>query len=143
MAARATLHALIDQLPDDKLDNVHMMLDHVLHPPPPTPEMEWLQQRNEELRTRFQAHVEQIRAGKKSGFTMASAGGSHFQVGHAREGHAECSQSWWEDRVHVRHHVILHAGHEVHLTERMHMTEAFAMFSRVGTPIPLRTCTTP
>ena len=84
--------------------------------------MEWLLQGNEELRTRFQEHVEQVRAGKKS-LTMGSAGGSHFQVGRAREGHAECSQSWWEDRVHVRHHVILHAGHEVHLTERMHMTE--------------------
>ncbi len=86
MADRAALHALIDQLPDDKLDNVHMMLDHVLQPPP-TPETEWLLLRNEELHTRFHEHVEQIRAGKKSGFIMGSAGGSISRSVSREKGH--------------------------------------------------------
>jgi hypothetical protein len=40
MATREELKALIDQLPESRLELVRTMLDHHVHPPPPRPEIE-------------------------------------------------------------------------------------------------------
>jgi len=126
MPDRTTLHDLIDRLPGDKLECVQKILEGVLDPDAllRTPEAQWMRERHQEITNKFREHIEQIRAGDKSGCIGGAAGGSG-RFGHGPTGldHGHISQSWWEGSAHVTHSVIRHRGHELHLTERIAMTE--------------------
>jgi hypothetical protein len=54
MATRDELKALIDQLPEPQLETVRNMLEHQVHPPPPRPEIERMQQRSREYKKRVE-----------------------------------------------------------------------------------------
>lgn len=61
MATREELKALIDQLPEPRLEAVRKMLEHHVHPPPPRPEIEQMQQRSQEYKDRVEQRFRETR----------------------------------------------------------------------------------
>jgi hypothetical protein len=64
MATHDELKALIEQLPEPRLEMVRMMLEHHVHPPQPKPEIERMRQRSEDYREQV---LERFRETRKPG----------------------------------------------------------------------------
>jgi hypothetical protein len=67
MATREELKALIDQLPEAKLDLVGLSLESILHPPAPNPRIEQFRQRSDEFQKRLPERLKQLQAGGDPG----------------------------------------------------------------------------
>jgi hypothetical protein len=61
MASREDLKALIDQLPEPRLEMVRQMLEHHVHPPPPRPEMEHMQRWSREYKNLVEQRFRETR----------------------------------------------------------------------------------
>jgi hypothetical protein len=124
MSTREDLKALIDQLPEEKLDLAGLSLDSILNPPVPNPRIEQFRQRSEEFQKQLPERLKQLQAGGDPsvvrGFSMA---GGHGGLGsEPRQAYGQHSYSWQEERARVTHRLILHAGHEIDIVERLEIT---------------------
>lgn len=134
MASRDQLKVLIDKLPDDKLDHVGMSLESILYPPVPNPRVEQFRRRSEEFQKQLPERLKQLQAGGDPsvvrGFGMA--GGSGSLGSERREAYGQYRYSWQEERAHVTHRLILHAGREIDIVERLEITgdERFLLYEQ-------------
>jgi hypothetical protein len=98
MATREELKALIDQLPDAKLDLVGLSLENILHPPAPDPRSQQFRQRSEEFQKQLPERLKQLQAGSDPGvvrgFGMVGGAGG-FGSGR-RQAYGIYSYSWQE-----------------------------------------------
>jgi hypothetical protein len=121
MATREELKALIDQLPEEKLDLAGLRLESILHPPVPNPRIEQFKQRSEEFHKQLPERLKQLQAGGDPsvvrGFGMV--GGTWGLGSERRQAYGQYSYSWQEERAHVTHRLVLHAGHEIDIVERL------------------------
>ena len=60
MATREELKALIDQLPESRVESVRKLLEHNVNPPRPDPEMERMHRRSQEYRRLVEERFRQI-----------------------------------------------------------------------------------
>jgi hypothetical protein len=134
MATRAELKALIDQLPEAKLDLVGSSLESILHPPAHNPRIEQFRQRSEEFQKQLPERLKQLQAGGDPsvarGFGMV--GGTGGLGSGRRQAHGQYSYSWQEERARVTHRLILHAGHDIDIVERLEITvdERFLLYEQ-------------
>src|SRR4051812_3864713 len=98
MADRTRLHSMIDELPDERVEQVTQMLWHLLSPPAPRPETERLQERGRDYRERVE---NEFRKTMKPGCTVGVGGGGNFDF---REGQGFGHQSfhYWDGEAPVR-----------------------------------------
>jgi hypothetical protein len=124
MSTREDLKALIDQLPEEKLDLAALSLESILRPPAPNPRIEQFRQRSEEFQKQLPERLKQLQAGSDPsvirGFGMV--GGTESLGSERRGAYGQYAYSWQEDRAHVTHRLILHAGHEIDFVERLEIT---------------------
>jgi hypothetical protein len=124
MPTRDELKALIDQLPDEKLEMVRINLESIQHPPIPNPKVEQIMRRSEEFQKQLPERLKQLQAGCRPetirGFGMAGGFGSGPGM---RGGQGQHAYSWWEDITYVTHRMMLHAGRELDIVERLQFTE--------------------
>ena len=125
MATREELKALIDQIPDGQLDSVNANLNYILHPPAPNPRVEQFKQRSEEFRKQLPERLKQLQAGNNpNGISGFIGGGGAGAIGIERQAaYGRYSHSWQEDTTHVTHWMILHAGHEMDIIERLKISD--------------------
>jgi hypothetical protein len=134
MATREELKALIDQLPEEKLNLAGLSLEGILHPPVPNPRIEQFRQRSEEFQKQLPERLKQLQAGGDPsvarGFAMV--GGTGGLGTKRRQAYGQYSYSWQEERAHVTHKLILHAGHEIDIVERLEITvdERFLLYEQ-------------
>lgn len=77
VATRDELKALIDQLPEPRLEIVRNMLEHHVHPPQPRPEIEQMQRRSQEYKERVE---QRFRETGKPGTIRGMAGGGGMRM---------------------------------------------------------------
>jgi hypothetical protein len=124
MASRDELKTLIDQMPEEKLDLVRMNLESILHPPAPNPLVEKIMRRSEEFQKQLPERLKQLQAGNPPDSIRGFHGGGGFGSGPPpMKGNGDCSYSWQEGRVVVRHRFVLHENHEMDFVERLQLTE--------------------
>jgi hypothetical protein len=134
MTTREELKALIDQLPEEKLNLAGLSLQSILHPPVPNPRIEQFKQRSEEFQKQLPERLKQLQAGGDPsvvrGFGMV--GGTGGLGSERRQAYGQYSYSWQEERAHVTHRLILHAGHEIDIVERLEITvdERFLLYEQ-------------
>jgi hypothetical protein len=111
MATREQLKALIDELPEPRLEAVLKMLEHHVHPPPPRPEIEQMQRRSWE----YQGQVEQrFRETRKPGTIGAMGGGVREGTPFVRQGF-----SYWDEKALVHQTLQSFDGQELEIMERL------------------------
>jgi hypothetical protein len=72
MVSRDDLKALIDLLPESRLEMVRTMLDHNVNPPPPKPEIEEMQRRSRNYRSRVEeASARRVSLGRSAAWAVA------------------------------------------------------------------------
>jgi hypothetical protein len=134
MATREELKSLIDQLPEAKLDLVGLSLESILHPPAPNPRIEQFRQRSEEFQKQLPERLKQLQAGGDPGVVrgFGMVGGAGGLGSERRQAHGQYSYSWQEERAHVIHRLILHAGHDIDIVERLETTvdERFLLYEQ-------------
>jgi hypothetical protein len=134
MATREELKALIDELPEEKLGLASLNLESILHPPAPNPRIEQFIQRSEEFQKQLPERLKQLQAGGDPsvlrGFGMV--GGTGGLGPGRRQAFGQHSYSWQEKRSHVTHRLILHAGHDIDIVERLEITadERFLLYEQ-------------
>jgi hypothetical protein len=120
---RDQLKALIEQMPEDKLDLVRMNLESILHPLQPNPWIERIMRRSEEFRRELPERLKRVQAGCKPemirGFSMGGGFGS--MPGGRFDG--EHMYSWQEDRTRVTHRMALYNSYEIDIVDRLQLTE--------------------
>jgi hypothetical protein len=115
MASRDEVKALIDQLPDN-LNPARMNLESALHPPVPSPKVEQIMRRSEEFQKQLNSCKPDADPRRYAGFML---GRVRLRVGDARRP-GEHAYSWWENITYVTHRMMLHAGRELDIVERLH-----------------------
>ena len=115
MASREELKALIDQLPESGLELVRLMLEHHVHPPPPNPAIERMQQRSRNYKRLVE---ERFRETGKPGTIGGMAGGGsmgiHEGVPFGRQGF-----HYWDNKVLVHQSLQSFDGQEIEVMERL------------------------
>jgi hypothetical protein len=101
MPRRDELKTIIDQMPPEKLDLVHMNLESILHPPVLDPQIEQIMRRSEQLQRELVNASPSCRLDANQGYTY----------------------SWFEGITHVTHRLMIHAGREMDIVERLQLTE--------------------
>lgn len=134
MATREELKDLIDQLPEEKLDLAGLSLKSILHPAVPNPRVEQFKQRSEEFQKQLPERLKRLQAaGDASVVRGAGMVGGTWGLGpERRQAYGQYSYSWQEERAHVTHKLIMHAGHEIDIVERLEMTvdERFLLYEQ-------------
>jgi hypothetical protein len=134
MATREELKALIDQLPEAKLDLVGSSLESILRPPAPNPRIEQFRQRSEEFQKQLPERLKQLQAGGDPGVVrgFGMVGGAGGLGSGRRQAYGHYTYSWQEERAHVTHKLILHAGHDIDIVERLEITvdERFLLYEQ-------------
>ena len=124
MSSREELHRLIDQLPDEKLDQVEMMLSSTLNPRPKHPEMEEMHKRAREYRTRVEEQFRRTRKpGTISGMGGGAGGGGFSSVD--KDGGAFSSHSfhYWDDKAIIYQTMRYFSGQQLEQMERLAVSE--------------------
>jgi hypothetical protein len=115
MASREELKALIDQLPESRLEPVRNMLEHHVHPPPPRPEIERMQQRSRDYKNRVEQRFRETRKpGTIGGMTGGGSMGMREGVPYGRQGF-----SYWDDKALVHQTLQSFDGFELEIMERL------------------------
>ena len=115
MVTRDELKALIDQLPESRLETVRNMLEHNVHPPPPRPEIEQMHRRSEEYRERVQQRFRETRKPGTIGFIGGGGSmGMHQGTPFGRQG-----LSYWDEKALVHQTLQSFDGHELEIMERL------------------------
>jgi hypothetical protein len=81
MPTRDELKAIIDRMPPEKLDLVHMNLESILHPPVLHPQVEQIMRRSEELQRELAERLPQLQAGCKPETIRGFDGGGGIGCG--------------------------------------------------------------
>jgi len=115
MPTREELKALIDQMPESRLDAVRSMLEHHLHPPTPLPGTEQIRDRSHRYKQQVMKKFEETRRpGTLGGLGGTSSLGNHAGVPFGRQ----CFQ-YWEDKALVFQTLQSFDGQEVEIMERL------------------------
>jgi hypothetical protein len=134
MHTREELKTLIDQLPEEKLVLASLNLESILHPPAPNPRIEQFTQRSEEFQKQLPERLKQLQAGGDPGVVrgFGMAGGTGAVGSGRRQAYGQYSYSWREKRAHVTHRLILHAGQDIDIVERLEITmdEKFLLYEQ-------------
>jgi hypothetical protein len=123
MPTRDELKAFIDQMPPEKLDLVHTNLESILNPPVPDPQIERIIRRSEEFQRELSERLPQLQAGCKPETIRGFNGGGGFGCGPGLRNQGGYSYSWFEGITHVTHRLMIHAGREMDIVERLQLTE--------------------
>jgi hypothetical protein len=115
MVTRDELKALIDQLPEPRLEMVRQMLDHHVHPQPPRPEMEQMRRRVHEYRTQVE---QRFRETRKPGTLGAMGGGGSMGL-HEGTPFGRQSFSYWDDKALVYQSLQNFDRQEIEVMERL------------------------
>jgi hypothetical protein len=95
MATRDDLKALIDQLPESRLEPVATMLEHHIHPRPPAPEIERLKRRFQDYKMLVERRFRETRKpGTIAGMTGGGSTGMHEGTPFGR-----LAFHYWDDRA--------------------------------------------
>jgi len=120
MATRDEVRALLDRLPEDKLDNANLFLNGLLRPrPAPSAEIE----RARELTHQYRRMVERkFRETRKPG-TISSlfGGGSIFPK--QGQGYGSHAFHYWDDKALVHQTLRIFEGQELEIMERISLSE--------------------
>ena len=117
MATRDELKALIDQLPENRLEPVHGMLEFHLNPPAPNPEIERMHRRTIEYRKLVEQRFrETLRPGTCAGLGGGGSSGMHEGTPFSRH-----SFSYWDDKALVQQTLQSFDGQEIEIMERFSM----------------------
>jgi hypothetical protein len=123
MPTRDELKAIIDRMPPEKLDLVHMNLESILHPPVLHPQVEQIMRRSEELQRELAVRLPLLQAGCKPETIRGFDGGGGIGCGPGLRNQGGYSYSWFEGITHVTHRLMIHAGREMDIVERLQLTE--------------------
>jgi hypothetical protein len=115
MATRDELKALIDLLPDSRLEMVEKMLDRHIHPPAPKPEIENMRERSQDYRDRV---LKQYRETRKPG-TCGVALGSGFLSEHEGVPFGRQGFHYWDGKALVNQSLQSFDGYEIEIMERL------------------------
>ncbi len=117
MADRATLHNLVDQLPEAALDAAYRVLDHCQKWPPkgPADADKMLNQARERFRSNYEKRA-RLRGG---GYVSGEAVSNSFSP----EGYGYSSIHGWEGLTSITATVHFYHGHEIHTVERISLSE--------------------
>ena len=118
MVTRDELKALIDQLPEPRLEIVRNMLEHHVHPPQPQPEIEQMQRRSQEYKERVE---QRFRETRKPGTVGGMAGGGSMGMDQGtpfgRQGF-----SYWDEKALVHQTLQSFDGQELEVMERLSLS---------------------
>lgn len=115
MATREELKALIDQLPEPRLEAVRKMLEHHVHPPTPRPEIEQMQRRSQEYKERVEQRFRETRRpGTIGGMGGGGSMGMHEGTPFGRQGF-----SYWDEKALVHQTLQSFDGQELEIMERL------------------------
>jgi hypothetical protein len=123
MPTRDELKAIIDRMPPEKLDLVHMNLESILHPPVLHPQVEQIMRRSEELQRELAVRLPLLQAGCKPETIRGFDGGGGIGCGPGLRNQGGYSYSWFEGITHVTHRLMIHAGREMDIVERLQLIE--------------------
>jgi hypothetical protein len=118
MPSRDELHALLDQVPEPRLEAVRMMLEHNIraHPPRQSPPgIERMRQRSQDYKSR----VEQLfRETRKPG-TLGTMGGGGFTSMHEDVPFGQYGFRYWDDKALINQTLHSFDGQELEIMERL------------------------
>jgi hypothetical protein len=127
MATRKELKALIDELPEPRLEAVLKMLEYHVHPPPPRPEIEQMQRRSREYKGRVEQRFRETRKpGTIGGMGGGGSMGVHEGTPFGREGF-----SYWDEKALVHQTLQSFDGQELEIMERLSISPDRAKLSCV------------
>jgi hypothetical protein len=115
MATRDDLKALIDQVPDSRLEMIQRMLDHHIHPPAPKPEIERMRHSGQQYKERA---LKQFKETRKPG-TLGAASGSGFLSEHEGVPFGREGFHYWDDKALVDQTLHFFDGHKIEIMERL------------------------
>jgi hypothetical protein len=115
VATRDELKALIDQLPEPRLEIVRNMLEHHVHPPQPRPEIEQMQRRSQVYKERVEQRFRETgKPGTIGGMTGGGSMGMHHGTPFGRQGF-----SYWDEKALVHQTMQSFDGQELEIMERL------------------------
>ncbi len=115
MATPEELKALIDHLPEPRLEAVRKMLEHNIHPSPPRPEIEQMQRRS----LKYKERVEQrFRETRKSGTIGRMGGGGNMGI-HEGVPYGRHGFSYGDEKALVHQTLQLFDSQELEIMERL------------------------
>jgi hypothetical protein len=115
MPSRDDLKALIDRLPETRLEAVRKILEHHINRPAPNPEIERMQRKSHAYREQV---LRQFEATRKPG-TLGTGGGGGFFGVHEGRGFGRQSFHYWDDGALVFQSLQALDGQTVELMERL------------------------
>jgi hypothetical protein len=118
MASLAELHDLLDQVPESRLEAVRMMLQHHVHPRPPAPEIERMQRRSQDYKSRVE---QRFRETSKSG-TIGGMGGGGISGLHEGVPFGQHGFRYWDDKALVNQTLHSFDGQELEIMERLSLS---------------------
>jgi hypothetical protein len=118
VATRDELKALIDQLPEPRLEIVRNMLEHHVHPPQPRPEIEQMQRRSQEYKERVEQRFRETgKPGTIGGMAGGGSMGMHQGTPFGRQGF-----SYWDEKALVHQTLQSFDGQELEIMERLSLS---------------------
>lgn len=115
MAIRDEIHSLVDQLPEDQLQNARPFLAGLLRPRAPSREVEHARQ----LTHQYKKMVEQrFRETRKPGTISTLVGGGNMFPREGKE-YGNHSFHYWDDKALVHQTLRIFEGQELEIMERM------------------------
>lgn len=116
MATREELKALIDHLPEPRLEAVRKMLEHNIHPPPLRPEIEQMQRRSLEYKDRVEQRFRETRKAGTIGGMSGGGGSTGIYEGTPFGRHGF---SYWDEKALVHQTLQLFDSQELEIMERL------------------------
>lgn len=121
MPSRDELKAMIDQLPESSIEQVHALLNfHVNPPPPPPPEMERMRRRGQEFKKMVEQRFrETLKPGTGAcGGRIGGMSGGSFSAMHEGTGFAINSFHYWDNNALVKQTLQSFDGQDIEIMER-------------------------
>jgi hypothetical protein len=119
MATREELKALIDQLPESRIDSVKKLLEHNVNPRRPDPEMERMHRKSQEYRRLVQERFRQTQ--KPGTLGTMNVGGVSFM--HEGVGYADQSFDYWDGKARVIQTLHQFDGCAIEVMQRLSISE--------------------
>lgn len=118
MASRDELKALIDQLPESRLEMAHSLLNHRMNPPAPNAEIDRMRRRSDVYRKLVQQRFQET---CKPG-TIASMSGGGFLGAHGDSPFGRQAFHYWDEKALVHQTLQFFDGHEIEIMERLSLS---------------------